>query len=45
VQGWVSADGHIRATEVVVNRAYHANDVQMRVLQALLLSDLTCPKR
>lgn len=42
VEGRVSADGHVGATEVVVDGAHHANDVQVGVSLALLLCNLTC---
>lgn len=41
VESWISADSHVRATEVIVNGAHHAHDVQVGVLGFLLLSDLT----
>ena len=31
VQGWVRADGHVGAAEVVVDGAHHAHDVESRV--------------
>jgi hypothetical protein len=36
VQGGVGADGHVSATEVVVDRAHHAHDVEMRRTISLL---------
>lgn len=40
MQGRVRADGHVRAAEIVVDRADHAGDVQLAVLFALLVVDL-----
>lgn len=42
VQGRVGADGHIRAAEVVVNGADHADDVELRVTAGCLRVDQTC---
>ncbi len=39
VQRRVSADGHVGATEVIVNGADHANDMENRVTADCLLTD------
>ncbi len=41
VQSRISANGHVCATEVIVNRANHPDDVQMRWSFGLLCCDLT----
>lgn len=42
VEGGVSANGHVGATEVIVDGAHHANNVQVGVKLALLLRNLAC---
>lgn len=41
MQGRVCADGHVSATEVIVNRAHHANDIEMGGTLGLIGRDLT----
>lgn len=41
MQGRVRPDGHVGATEVIVNGAHHANDVQMGGTLGLVGCDLT----
>lgn len=41
VQGGVSANGHVSTTEVVVYRAHHAHDVEVRRTLSLLRRYLT----
>lgn len=40
MQSRICADGHVRATKIVINRTDHAGDVQYTVLFALLIVDL-----
>lgn len=44
VQGGVSANGHVGATEVVVDGAHHAHDVQMGRLLGFRFRNRTCIK-
>ena len=41
MQGRVGTYGHVSTTEVVVDRAYHADDVQMTALLPLIFRDAT----
>lgn len=41
VQCRVSSDGHVGATEIVVDGADHADDVELRVTAGCLLADQT----
>lgn len=41
MQGRVRPDGHVGATEVIVNGAHHANDVEMGGILGLGGCDLT----
>lgn len=41
MQGRVRPDGHVGATEVVINGAHHANDVEMGGTLGLVGCDLT----
>lgn len=41
MQGWVGSNGHVRATEVIVNGANHANNVEHRVTADSLFIDET----
>ncbi len=40
MQGRISADGHIRAEHIVVNRAYQAGDHQVWMLSGYQRTDL-----
>ena len=40
VEGRVGPDGHVGPAEVVVDRAHHAHDVEVGVVEDLLLCDL-----
>lgn len=42
MQGRVCPDGHVGATEVIINGAHHANDVEMGGSVGLIWRDLTC---
>lgn len=41
MQGRVRPDGHVGATEVIVNGAHHANDVEVGGILGLAGCDLT----
>lgn len=41
MQRRVRADGHVSATEVIVNGAHHANDIEMGGTFGLTWGDLT----
>ena len=41
MQGGVGADGHVSATEVIVDRANHADDVQVGRVLGFFFCDLT----
>lgn len=40
MQGRVSADGHVSSTEVIVDRAHHANNVEVGGTLGLICCDL-----
>lgn len=41
MKGRVCPDGHVGATEVIVNGAHHANDVEMGGALGIIRCDLT----
>lgn len=41
MQGRISADGHVSSTEVIVNGAHHANNIEVGSGLGLICRDLT----
>ena len=42
MQGRISTDSHVRATEVIVNGAHHAHNIQVAAAHGLLLVYAAC---
>lgn len=42
MQGRVSANGHVSSTEIIVNGAHHANNIEVGGTFSLICSDFPC---